>query len=64
MRNQWLHTSSQMALLANCHRDPKKAKAYTPDYFDPFEQKKTGDAKKLPREAIASTLVNVFAKGK
>jgi len=35
-RDGWAHTSTVMALLANCHRDPKKTKPYRPADFDPF----------------------------
>jgi len=27
------------ALLANCHRDPKKTRAYRPSDFDPYARK-------------------------
>ncbi|HNO80463.1 MAG TPA: hypothetical protein PKN33_20640 [Phycisphaerae bacterium] len=39
-RDEWGRTSSLMALLANCNRDPKKTRAYRPSDFDPFS--KTG----------------------
>ncbi len=32
--NLWLLAAAVMALLANCHRDPKK-RAFTPDDFNP-----------------------------
>ena len=35
-REQWNHTSAVLALLANCHRDPKKTRAFRPSDFDPF----------------------------
>jgi hypothetical protein len=35
-RQAWAHTSSLMALIANCHRDPKRGRALRPeDFFDP-----------------------------
>jgi hypothetical protein len=37
-RDAWSRTSSLMALLANCHRDPKKTRAYRPSDFDPFSR--------------------------
>lgn len=37
-RDAWSRTSSLMALLANCHRDPKKSRAYRPSDFDPFSR--------------------------
>ena len=33
--NLWMLASAVMALLANCHRDPKK-RAFTPDDFNPM----------------------------
>jgi hypothetical protein len=35
VRDEWQRTASLMALLANCHRDPKK-RAFRPSDFDPF----------------------------
>ena len=35
-RDEWSRMSSLMALLANCHRDPKKSRVLTPRDFDPF----------------------------
>lgn len=39
-RDHWSHTSAVLALLANIHRDPKKAGRYTPDDFNPLTEKK------------------------
>ena len=36
MKDAWSRTSSLMALLANCHRDPAKTQAYKPGDFDPM----------------------------
>lgn len=33
---EWGITSSQMALLANLNRDPKKGKPFRPSDFNPF----------------------------
>lgn len=35
-RNEWDHTSTMMALLANIHRDPDKTSAISPQEFNPF----------------------------
>jgi hypothetical protein len=35
-RANWAQTASVMALLANCHRDPKRSRAFRPSDFDPF----------------------------
>lgn len=38
-RAEWGHTSSVLALLANCHRDPKRRrKPFTPSDFNPYTQ--------------------------
>lgn len=34
-REQWNHTASVLALLANCHRDPRRRRAYSPADFLP-----------------------------
>jgi hypothetical protein len=39
--HDWTIASSQMALLANCHRDPKK-RGYTPDDFNPLRGRRGG----------------------
>ena len=31
----WGHTAAVLAMLANCHRDPKKTRAFRPSDFDP-----------------------------
>ena len=37
--DRWAHTSSLMALIANCNRDPKKTpRAFRPADFDPYRQ--------------------------
>lgn len=39
-RDQWSHTSLVLAVLANIHRDPKRAGRYTSDDFNPFTARK------------------------
>jgi len=34
-KDNWAHTSATLAMLANCHRDPKKVKVFKPQEFDP-----------------------------
>jgi len=34
-RENWARTSAVLALTANCHRDPKKSKTFTPVDFNP-----------------------------
>ncbi len=42
-KDNWRHTSSVMALIANVNRDPKRTRPFRPSDFDPFaERKQTG----------------------
>jgi len=34
-KQEWSHTSALLAMLANCHRDPKKTRPYKPADFQP-----------------------------
>jgi len=34
-KDNWAHTAAALAMLANCHRDPRKARAFKPQDFDP-----------------------------
>jgi hypothetical protein len=34
-RELWNHTSAVLALVANCHRDPKKTRPFKPADFHP-----------------------------
>ncbi|MCC5786884.1 MAG: hypothetical protein JJU33_09305 [Phycisphaerales bacterium] len=56
-RHDWQIASSVLALLANCHRDPKKSRAFRPGDFDPFTQER-GDV--IP--ADIGVLKDVFIK--
>jgi hypothetical protein len=47
-RAAWGHTSSAMALLANCHRDPKKGRPLRPDDFDPYARRGRGKGGRRP----------------
>ena len=38
-RDQWNHTAAVLALVANCHRDPKKTGAFKPEQFNPLAEK-------------------------
>lgn len=39
MRRQWDQTAAVLALIANCHRDPKKrGSPYRPEEFNPFAE--------------------------
>lgn len=59
-RDAWSRTSSLMALLANCHRDPKRTRPFAPGYFDPFthrEQEQRAD------ESVGIEILKVFVDG-
>jgi len=38
LQNEWAHTSSLLALIANVNRDPKKARAFKPADFNPHSK--------------------------
>ena len=40
-RDAWDRLSVLLALTANCHRDPKKHRAFRPSDFDPFGREPT-----------------------
>ena len=46
-RENWAHTSSLLAMLANVNRDPKKTKPFKPSDFDPY-----GSANKSAKPVI------------
>lgn len=35
-RERWARESAMLAMLVNCHRDPKRGRPVTPADFDPF----------------------------
>lgn len=60
---QWDATAALMALIANCHRDPKK-RAFTPwDFFHRPGQKKPGTANQLTVDVLHA-LKPAFTKGR
>ncbi len=64
-REGWSRTSAVLAMTANCHRDPKKSKLFTPADFNPHEQ--TEKNKPLVRTKNLGILKQVFVneeKGK
>ena len=59
-RDRWQHTASLMALVANCHRDTKKSRAFRPKDFHPFEkQRRPRDGNRKPTVGI-EVLKQVF----
>lgn len=43
-RDAWGHTSCLLSLTANCHRDPKKGRASTPQDWNPHSIRDKKDA--------------------
>lgn len=56
MQDEWGRTSSVMALLANCHRDPKRSRAFRPKDFDPFTAR--GKPPKVSIEVLKEMFIN------
>ncbi len=57
-RDEWSRTASLLALIANAHRDPKRARAFTPSDFNPFVE--TGQSTGKVRDL--SILKDVFVR--
>ena len=57
-RENWARTSAVLALTANCHRDPKKSKTFTPADFNPHEL--AGKRRPLVRTKDLGLLKQVF----
>jgi len=60
-RAAWDVASSVMALVANCHRDPRRTRAFRPKDFNPYEARRTGGIPLTP--ANIGLLKQVFVKG-
>ena len=58
-REAWTHTAALLALLANCHRDPKRSRAFTIADFHPLAE----PARPVPRCDI-SILKAIFIDGR
>ena len=56
-KDEWARMSALLALLANCHRDPKKTRAFRPGDFDPFVRRAA------PVEVGIEVLKEFFTKG-
>ena len=56
MREDWRHTSSVMALIANSNRDPKKSRPLKPRDFDPFA--KSHQAVKVGVEILKEVFID------
>ena len=57
-RENWARTSAVLAMTANCHRDPKKSKAFTPADFNPHAP--ADRRKPLPKTRDLGILKQVF----
>jgi hypothetical protein len=55
-RQAWAHTSALLALIANCHRDPKKTRPFQPADFHPHEKQR----KPAPMKVGIAVLKQVF----
>lgn len=59
-RDRWQHTASLMALLANCHRDANKSRAFRPKDFHPFEKPRRSAVERKPPKVGIGVLKQVF----
>lgn len=58
-RERWSHTSVVLALLANCHRDPrKKPTPYKPADFNPYLRQRELPVRKAPIEVLKQVFVD------
>lgn len=57
VRSEWARTTAQMALLANCHRDPKRGRLFKPADFDPFTERRDVKAK-VGIEVLKDVFIN------
>lgn len=55
-RSAWHRTAAVLALIANCHRDPRRSRAFTPADFLP----ENTAHESLPPSADLSVLKSVF----
>ena len=55
---QWSHTAALLALIANCHRDAKRHRPYTPEDFLP--RTNTRERSSAPPITDLSILKTIF----
>jgi hypothetical protein len=60
-RDNWNHTSTVLAMIANVNRDPKKTPAFQPADFDPYRPRKPA---RVDRTTGFDMLKAVFIDGK
>lgn len=63
IQRQWQHTAAMMSLYANCHRDPAKSKAFSPDDFMPFPVTKPKQEKVGLGPEVFAAFEKVFQDG-
>jgi len=58
-RDEWGRLSVLLALMANCHRDPTKGRAFEPSNFDPYGKggSERGEVIEVNRENIGDLKV-------
>ncbi len=61
-RDAWGRNALLCALVGNCHRDPKKGRAFKVDDFDPFDRE-PGEVIKVNRENL-ETMRKAFTGSK
>ena len=54
LKDEWARMSALLAMTANCHRDPRRRRPYTPSDFDPFAKRPQ------PLRVTAKTLRDIF----
>ncbi len=58
-RERWSHTSAVLALLANCHRDPrKKPTPYQPADFNPYQRRRERPVRKASIQVLKQVFVD------
>ena len=48
----WSHTAAVLAMLANCHRDPKKTRVFRPSDFDPHSGRQSEEVIEIDENNI------------
>jgi hypothetical protein len=58
-RERWEHTSVLLALIANCHRDPRrKPTPYKPADFNPYQSRQEPLVQTVPIEVLKQVFVD------
>ena len=63
-RSEWNRTASQLAMLFNANRDPKRTSAMSPSDFHPLERKARGPRGVPLRGGIVRMVARGIAKRK